>query len=565
MKRHSAKMITLTLLASSLVFASACSKDGGNNASPSGSQPSSPQASGASPEQTKADPMGKIDPPIEVTAIRMLDPTTKFENGETIENNAWTKLYENEFGIKLKYLWVADPSQYDQKFNIAMASGQLADIMPVNGIQFNQLVEADQLEDLTDVLEKYGTPQTKEMLKKDGGLGLNSATYNGKLLGLPVNPGSFDFASLLWVRTDWLEKLNLPEPKTMDDVFKIAEAFVNQDPDGNNKKDTYGLGATKKLYGVTGDTIDYGLSGFFNGYHAYPQSWVKDSSGKLVYGSIQPEVKQALAKLQSMYKEGLIDREFGVKDTEKLSQAVLAGKLGMFYGADWSPLLFPDAKKQDPKMEWKPFAIPSIDGQKAKAQTPYNINQYYVVRKGMKHPEAAIKLLNAASYQWDRTKYPLTDINQNGDIAKWPYALLQAYNPIQNVETYEHVKLAVEKQDESQLDLVSNPGQATFYKAINDFNKGDVSGWGFTRFFDAITLLYDYHVNDGFQLTEFTSGPTPTMVEKQATLLKMELETFTKIVMGESSVDSFDEFVTNWKKLGGDTITEEVAKWKASK
>jgi len=48
-------------------------------------------------------------------------------------------------------------------------------------------------------------------------------------------------------------------------------------------------------------------------------------------------------------------------------------------------------------------------------------------------------------------------------------------------------------------------------------------------------------------------------------LLKMELETFTKIVMGESSIDAFDEFVANWKKLGGDTITDEVAKWKASR
>ncbi|BBH18855.1 lipoprotein LipO [Paenibacillus baekrokdamisoli] len=562
MKSKSAKLIMVTVLASLLVLASACSKkDEGNNAQQPNKQETGTKENDTNKGVDKVvDPMGKIDPEIEVTAIRTLEPTTKFENGETIENNAWTKLYENEFGIKLKYLWVSDPTQFEQKFNIAMASGQLADIMPVNGIQFNQLVEADQLADLTDVLEKYGTPQTKEMLKKDGGVGLDSATYNGKLLGIPVNMGSFDTASLLWVRTDWLKKLNLPEPKTMADVFKIAEAFVTQDPDGNNKKDTQGLGATKEVYG-----LEPGLDGFFNGYHAYPKSWVADASGKLVYGSIQPEMKKALEKLQEMYKTGFIDREFGVKDKEKFIQTVNAGKLGMFYGADWSPLLFLDGKALDEKMEWKPFLLPSIDDQKAKAQTAYNVNQYYVVRKGMKHPEAVVKLLNAASYQWDRSKYPLTDMNRNGDVDKWQYALVQASNPIQNVELYEHVKNALEKKDESLLDVVSNPGQATFYKNINDFNNGDKKGWGFTRFFDAITLLYDYHVNDGFKLTEFTSGPTPTMVEKQATLLKMELETFTKIIMGESSIDSFDEFVSNWKKLGGDTITEEVAKWKASK
>lgn len=556
------KFILLSIVVCALVLAAACSSKGNEESTNGVTKPSDDGAkdTGTKQEVANYDPLGKIDPPIEVTAIRSVNSNLKFENGETIEDNAWIKLYENEFGIKIKYLWVSDPSQYEQKFNIAMASSKLADIMPVNGIQFNQLVEADQLADLTDVLEQYGTPKMKELLMKDGGLGIKSATFDGKLLGLPVNPGSFDTAPLLWVRMDWLEKLGLPEPKTMEDVFKIAEAFVTQDPDGNNKKDTHGLGAAKDFYG-----LEPGLEGFFNGYHAYPKSWVEDDSGQLVYGSIQPEMKQALAKLQEMYANGHIDREFGVKDKEKFIQTVNAGKLGMFYGADWSPLLFLDGKSLDEKMEWKPLHLPSIDSTPAQPQTVYNVNQYYVVRKGMKNPEAVVKLLNAASHEWDRSKYPLTDMNRNGDIDKWQYALLQAANPIQNVETYEDVSKAVEKQDESLLNLTSNPGQASFYKGINDFNKGDMSGWGFTRFFDAITILYDYHKKDQFNMTEFISGPTPAMVEKEATLLKMELEAFTKIVMGESSIDTFDEFVVNWKNLGGDTITEEVAKWKASK
>ncbi|MBP1994119.1 extracellular solute-binding protein [Paenibacillus eucommiae] len=562
MKGKAAKSLLLSMLVCVLVLTAACSSQGNGKNTNEGVTPSDNGANGNEKVEEAAnyDPLGKIDPPIEVTAIRAVNSNLKFENGETIEDNAWTKLYENEFGIKIKYLWIADPSQYEQKFNIAMASSKLADIMPVNGIQFNQLVEADQLEDLTGALENYGTPKMKELLMKDGGLGIESATFDGKLLGLPVNPGSFDTAPLLWIRTDWLEKVGLPEPKTMDDVFKIAEAFVTQDPDGNNKKDTHGLGAAKDFYG-----LEPGLEGFFNGYHAYPKSWVEDESGQLVYGSIRPEMKQALAKLQEMYANGHIDREFGVKDKEKFIQTVNSGKLGMFYGADWSPLLFLDGKELDEKMDWKPFHLPSIDNAPARPQTEYNIDQYYVVRKGMKHPEAAVKLLNAASHDWDRNKYPLTDMNRNGDAEKWQYALLQAANPIQNVETYEYVTKALEKQDESLLNLTSNPGQASFYKGINDFNNGDKSGWGFKRFFDAISVLYDYHTKDQFKMTSFISGPTPTMVEKEATLLKMELEVFTKIVMGESSIDAFDEFVVNWKNLGGDKITAEVAKWKASK
>ncbi|MBP1990948.1 extracellular solute-binding protein [Paenibacillus eucommiae] len=563
MKGKTAKRLMVCLLVFSMILVSACSskqkdgKEGEASATPT----SSTEAS-STPKETPAashDPLGKIDPPIEVTAVRQLDSTTKFVEGESIEKNAWNQLYEDEFGIKLKYLWVADPSQYNQKFNVTMASGKLPDIMPVDSTQFNQLVEADQLEDLTEALENYGLPITKELLTKDGGVGLNSATFGGKLLGIPVNPGAVDNAPLLWVRSDWLKKLNLPEPKTMEDVFKIAEAFATQDPDGNKVKDTFGLGVDKLLY----DPV-FGLTGFFNGYHAYPKIWVENAAGEYVYGSIQPEMKEGLAKLQNMYQTGVLDREFGVKDIEKLIQMGNAGKLGMFYGVMYGNSYFLEGKKLDTEMDWIPYALPSIDAQAAKPQLVFPIGKYYAVKKGMKHPEALIKMLNAFSNDWDRTKYPLTAINQDGDIAKWMYALVAGANPTQNLDMYDHVSKAIEKGDESLLDPKA-PGQKIFFDSLKKWEKGDIEGWSYARIYDAQRLLFEYNKNDGLLMTKYIAGPTATMVEKGSTLDKMELETFTKIIMGEAPIDTFDEFVANWKKLGGDTITQEVAKWKASK
>ncbi|MNI62157.1 hypothetical protein D3C73_1174630 [compost metagenome] len=185
----------------------------------------------------------------------------------------------------------------------------------------------------------------------------------------------------------------------------------------------------------------------------------------------------------------------------------------------------------------------------------------------MEHPEAVVKMFNAFHQKWDPNKYPLTEISQNGDVAKWEYALVTGANPTQNVDAYARVRDALEKKDESLLDPKA-PGQPIIYKAITSFNNGDPEGWGYTRVFgpnSALALLFDYNKNKGFQDTEFISGPTPTMVEKGATLSKLELEIFTKIVMGGASIDAFDEYVINWKKLGGDKITEEVAQWKASK
>ena len=562
MRGKVSRSVIVSLLVFTLVFVTACSSNSKDNeaAAPTNSPGSTAKATDA-PQETAAsyDPLGKIDPPIEVTAVRQLDASTKFVEGESIEKNVWNQLYEDEFGIKLKYLWVADPSQYNQKFNVTMASGKLPDIMPVDGTQFNQLVEADQLEDLTEALENYGLPITKELLSKDGGLGLESATFGGKLLGIPVNPGAVDNAPLLWIRTDWLEKLNLPEPEKMEDVFKIVEAFVTQDPDGNDKDDTYGLGIDKLLYNPV-----FGLDGFFNGYHAYPRIWIENEAGEYVYGSIQPEMKEALAKLQEMYKTGMIDREFGVKDIEQLIQAGNSGKLGIFYGVMYGNVYFLEGKKLDPEMDWKAYKLPSIDNELARPQLVFPIGKYYAVRKGMSNPEALIKMLNAFNHDWDRDKYPLTAINQDGDIAKWMYALVTAANPTQNLDMYDHVSRALEKNDESLLDPKA-AGQKIFWDSIHMWREGNIDGWTYATIYGAQELLYNYNKNDQLYMTKYIAGPTDTMVEKGSTLEKMELEMFTKIIMGEASVDTFDEFVANWKKLGGDAITAEVAKWKASK
>jgi hypothetical protein len=63
------------------------------------------------------------------------DPTELTLNalGETVENNRWTKLFEDKLGIKINYLWVAKGAQYNQKLQMSIASGTIPDFMKVGG------------------------------------------------------------------------------------------------------------------------------------------------------------------------------------------------------------------------------------------------------------------------------------------------------------------------------------------------------------------------------------------------------------------------------------------------
>ena len=154
------------------------------------------------------------DPPIVVRGVAVSQPAVKYPQGDSFDNNAWTRAYERKYGIKLETLWAVDGSQYEQKINLTIASGDLPDYFQVNEIQLKQLIEADLVEDLTDVYEQHASQQMKDVMMEGGPIPLQSATSDGRLMAIPWTSNNKEASPVLWVRSDWLSRLNLPEPRT---------------------------------------------------------------------------------------------------------------------------------------------------------------------------------------------------------------------------------------------------------------------------------------------------------------------------------------------------------------
>lgn len=540
------RYLLLVLLALSLVV-SAC----GN-----GNEPNNSGTKNNTSETNKGD-SGKDGEIIEVHAAAPSEQSWRFPEGDSFENNAWTRGYEKELGIKVIYDWTTASGNYFNKMNISIASSDLPDVFVVNGAQLRRLAEADQLADLTGVYEQYAAPFTKTLIEGDGGLGLGAASYDGKLVGLPKLSSTIYGLPMVWLRTDWMTKLGLSEPKTMADVMAIAEAFANNDPDGNGKKDTFGLSLTKDLYGGIAS-----LNGFFNGYHAYPQTWVEDASGKVVYGSTVPEMRTALEELQKMYKKGLIDPEFGVKDTDKVVDDFVSNKFGLTFGHNWVPLNFIDMKKKNPDSDWKAFPLVSADDTTALGSVGFPATEFTVVRKGFKNPEAIIKMLNfyqEKRYGESKDEAVYNPNDANGDQTHVYTSALVMSDKANNVTISDLKNLAeaVTKEDKSILtDYIPE------YSKMVDFkNNNDISGWASTRQGgpedSGFSILIKSYDSDAYVSTKF-GGQTETMSAKWSTLDKLEKETFTKIILGFADISAFDEFVQKWNALGGEQITKEV-------
>ncbi|MDU5950759.1 MAG: extracellular solute-binding protein, partial [Paenibacillus macerans] len=121
---------------------------------------------------------------------------------------------------------------------------------------------------------------------------------------------------------DWLDKVGLQTPQTIDDFYNMLKAFKEQDPDGNGKDDTYGMVLVKWTgqWASGFDTIKL--------WFGAPNKWgVKD--GQLVPEHEYPEYLEALKFMKKLYDEKLINSDFAVMDSAKWVDPVVNNKAGV--------------------------------------------------------------------------------------------------------------------------------------------------------------------------------------------------------------------------------------------
>ena len=119
------------------------------------------------------------------------------------------------------------------------------------------------------------------------------------------------------INVDWLNKLKLEMPTTMDELYDVLVAFRDQDPNGNGKKDEIPLSFIFDNWtaGMTSFFAGFGFTDYNDpGQAAYHRALV---DGQVLYNGVRDEYRDAIAYLSKWYQEGLIDIEVFSQDAAK--------------------------------------------------------------------------------------------------------------------------------------------------------------------------------------------------------------------------------------------------------
>ena len=221
------------------------------------------------------------------------------------ENNPSAKEAAEMTNVRLVNTASTTGTSSTEIFNIMMVSGNLPDIVGGNNRMpdFIKYGMEGAFIPLNDLIDEYA-PDIKKFLEENPAIKAGVTAPDGNLYFIPyIQDGRV--SRTYWIRQDWLDKLGLDTPTTIDELHDVMTAFRDQDPNGNGRKDEvpmlfrhwYEMIRLTTLWGARTAGTDTFVS------------FYKNDENQVTHGWTEPEFKEGMKHIVKWYSEGLIDSE----------------------------------------------------------------------------------------------------------------------------------------------------------------------------------------------------------------------------------------------------------------
>ncbi len=170
---------------------------------------------------------------------------------------------------------------------------------------------------LDGLLDEYA-PNLKEYLGEDL---LSYGRWDNKQYALPAQR-VLQAAIATFIRKDWLDKLNLPIPKTSEEFFQTMKAFKEKDPGNLGKDNTIPF-----TFHIDQNSITWSVHTILNG----SVEEVSDEDRNVLPSWFWPGYKEGARYLNRLYNEGLTCKDFSIGiNGGKATDYVTSGQAGAF-------------------------------------------------------------------------------------------------------------------------------------------------------------------------------------------------------------------------------------------
>ncbi|MEI6603219.1 MAG: hypothetical protein WCL54_06995 [Clostridia bacterium] len=497
----------------------------------------------------------KYDPPVTVSVVRYYGPQVKFQPGENIDNNVWTKAYEEYCGIKLKSLWtVTDSTKFDLKITTSIATNTLPDIIPVYTTLFFRVADSGRFMNLKPYYDKYLDPTLKTSMEvANAGIAYKTCFRNNILAALAAPTGKG--GNMQWIRQDWLDKYNRPWPKNINESIDLMKFFCKKNPGAPASPQTFAFPLPVTI-----------ATGFENAFGAYAKMWLDDGNGGLVRSDISPKWKPVLQILSDMYADQYIDNDFALNAQSVIDTQMTNQQFGFMFGAKTAPdgTLY-NTIGYNPKAVWKSGLITDETGAPAKIGIGTRIGGFTGINVNSQYPESVILLANVYDDLMNGIgiefrKYHDFKGTDGANYDSFFYPFIGWYYP--PIDFPKVIATAQKTKDFSKL-TGEQLGILDKFKIWTE-NK-DPYGW---RLWAILTPggsaeTEQKIIDNNYLYPDRGWGPeTQAWIDKGPDLYRKNDEAFALMVRGDKTIDEgFQEWVDYFTNNGGTEATTEINAW----
>ncbi|MBO9605097.1 MAG: extracellular solute-binding protein [Paenibacillaceae bacterium] len=528
MKGRPAQKGFVMLTAMSLLLTgalAACSKsDSGKSAG------SASPAASAAPTASAAPATPKERPKV---SLLLSHANSAYIKGITnMNDNPYVKELNRLSGFDLQYEFLGHVPDFIPQLTTRFASGNLADLMRTDGIETAAApgaLEAGAFLELGPLIDKYA-PSLKKLIPQST-WDSPKVSKNGKIYGIPtmIQPIA---SRVMYVRQDWLDKLNMKAPSTLDEWMAYFEAVKKLDKNA--------------IPFAVRENMGYSEA-FFGAYGVFPSDWTL-ANGKYIPNMIRPEMKDAIKFWKTMYDKGYVNSDMFTTKGVDWSAMITQGKVGswMYDAQSYTNAMVNKLIDKSVKMTMIPGPV-GPKGDKGLFPKSDGIYFVFVIPTKTKNPENALKFLEWAWTNEDAQKfwaYGIKDVNYKETNGKIEWDPENPRNKENNEYTAYQISfnpMGVGSSADRVLQL--DPNYDTIKKGIQTADASAIS-----------TPSINMPV-----LSPFKTNPELVPGFGAGTLF---LDMFAKVVTGKEDLDkAFDAFVADWTKRGGDKAIAEATEW----
>ncbi len=473
------------------------------------------------------------------------------QNGIMDANHPQSVAFAEQFGIVWESPMVPwnGGTDYLQQLRLRIAAGELPDVfMPWGGIE-GELIDNGAVADLTAMVREE-MPVYYNNVPAEIWDFIKSLSPDGR--SIYVLP-AVQFTPLGgMIRGDWLDRLGLPVPTTVDEYVTVLRAFRDQDANGdgdpNNEIPTSGREG--------GRWMDHLFAPFgIAMVEGFPQFDIYD--GKLQYSAVQPAMRSAIEWMRGLYAEGLLDPETFINTNQVWMGKITGDLIGSWYhGVHWAGGRFTvlyNSGVTDVRLEYLPMLRhPDYDG--FLTTTDYRRPGYvfgaHMSEEAIRRTMRALEWINDPATSEERLRgyegvnYLIEDGREVRLTTADFLALGTGYRTSVGAQVFSNAEV-IAGQNLFQMSIIDpdeSPEMFAAYGSLVNVNR-----------------MIDGYSRDTVRAIAGQFLP-PSIYEGYPDIRTHRLfqEYVAKIVVGDWGLDRFDEFVDRWYRSGGTVVTERA-------